>query len=465
MSLLTKGIGLVKKLKHKYDAQIKARTPVYLSPVRRIERVKTAKKVVAMTFDDGPSTMLPNPQGNHTEGLTITLMNILDSYNAKGTFDVIGSTAESYPDRPGKEGSASWGGVKFDHYPDINHDNEGGVVACPEIVDMLIRGGHEISNHTYEHILYGKKPFVYGGRSYLGDFAKVVADLEKLHDLLRDNHHYEIKLSRPPHYVDQIQRGINSYDAYALMNYQYVAASFDGAGWLPLSTYEQEVEAMWKPIQKALAQDENYFCGQIIFQKDGFNMARRTPVADGLAKQLKLLTDAGYEVVTVSELLEYSPFADLGEGDSYFAAVKQLDKKGFCVAYRDNTVRLVQPMTVGELCMTLFGKTTAKDRINRILQCDGRGNPTHPYSGAIDFAVQHGYYESFPELQFPSLKLDEVVTASVLRAFGERFFERSFDTLFQTKQSICGLRGEVLELLFCMLNEKEGIDSSLPKSV
>ena len=39
MSAVTKAIGLAKKLKHRYQDEIRARTPVYLSPVRRIERV------------------------------------------------------------------------------------------------------------------------------------------------------------------------------------------------------------------------------------------------------------------------------------------------------------------------------------------------------------------------------------------------------------------------------------------
>ena len=37
MSAVTKAIGLAKKLKHRYQDELRARTPVYLSPVRRIE--------------------------------------------------------------------------------------------------------------------------------------------------------------------------------------------------------------------------------------------------------------------------------------------------------------------------------------------------------------------------------------------------------------------------------------------
>ena len=266
MSVVTKCIGAAKKVKHRFEDEIKARTPVYVSPVRRVERVKTTERVVAMTFDDGPSRMAPNPVGEHKNGLTMELMETLEKYGAKGTFDVVGSTAENYPDEPGKHGSASWGGKRYDHYPDIGHDGEGGAQVCREEIDRLISGGHEITSHTYAHVLYGWKPLVYGRRHYLGDINKAVEDLKKLHTLLKERHNYTICLSRPPHYVDKIAPGLSSYDALSQLHYQYMAASFDGAGWLPLSSYEAEVEATWRPIERALTTNPDSLCGQIIFQ-------------------------------------------------------------------------------------------------------------------------------------------------------------------------------------------------------
>lgn len=449
MSLLTKGIGIVKKLKHRYDAKIKENTKVYISPVRRIERIKTDKKLLAMTFDDGPSHMLPNPVGNHSEGLTLTLMNILDSFGAKGTFDVIGSTAGNYPDKPGKEGSASWGGVKYDHYPDINCDDQGGVAASHEIVERLIKGGHEITNHSYAHILFGKKLLVYGARAFWGDFKKVLEDLKRNHRELSEHHDYEMKLARPPHYVDKIQKGLSSYDAYAMMNYQYMAASFDGAGWLPLADYEQEVKAMHMPISKALAEDENYFCGQIIFQKDGFNMARRTPVADGLAVQLKLLYDAGYEVITVSELLKISPFADLGEGDEFFEESKKLDLSDFCVAFSDNTVRTKQMMTRGELCMTFFGKKRIAEKIENIL--NNKQNYCkdvdlyHPYGAAIKYALDNGFIE-YVDSSEKVFEPDSIVKIEEVVKLIEQYTGRALNRNFMDADSTLN-RGRIIEMI------------------
>ena len=241
MSLLTKGIGLAKKVKHRFQNQIRERTPVYLSPVRRIEKVALAERVCALTFDDGPCRLPASPDGFDGKPLTLVLAETLEKYGAKGTFDVVGDTSGNYPDRAGKHGSATWGGVAYDHYPDFEKDSEGGALHCPELIGRLLQGGHEITSHTYSHVLFGRKNLVYGSRKTLSGLDEVVEDLEKLHALLREQHGYEIKLSRPPHYVDGIAGGFNSYDAYGKMGYQYMAASFDGAGWLPLDSYEAEV--------------------------------------------------------------------------------------------------------------------------------------------------------------------------------------------------------------------------------
>lgn len=393
MSLLTKGIGFAKKIKHHFQDEIRERTPVYLSPVRRIERVATHERLCAMTFDDGPCRLPANPDHFDGKPLTLVLMETLERYHAKGTFDVVGDTSTNYPDKPGKHGSASWGGISYDHYPDFGQDAQGGIAHCPELVERLLQGGHEITSHTYTHVLFGRKPLVYGRRQYLPDWEAVVDDLQKFHSTMQTQWQYEVTLSRPPHYVDTIRGGFSSYDAYALMGYQYMAASFDGAGWLPLATYEAEVEATWRPMEKLLRENPDYFAGQIIFQKDGYNMARRSPVADGLAQQLKLLQDYGYRVVTVSELMAHSPLRDVLPESPVGRAAKRLLENRWCVAYRDNTLRAEQPLTRGELAMMAYGWDAVPERMAmmktgtapfRDLSCQ------HPYAAAAKLAVQAG---------------------------------------------------------------------------
>ena len=121
---------------------------------------------------------------------TLELAEILERHGAKGSFDVVGDTSANYPDKPGKHGSASWGGVRYDHYPDFGQDANGGVVHCPELTARLLEGGHELTSHTYSHVLFGWKPLVYGQRKYLSGLEPVVEDLKRLHAYVEDTWHY-----------------------------------------------------------------------------------------------------------------------------------------------------------------------------------------------------------------------------------------------------------------------------------
>ena len=316
----------------------------YVGYTRRIERVKTGERICAMTFDDGPMGLPASPDRFEGKTLTDVLLDTLAQYGAKGSFDVIGDTSENYPDEAGKLGSAAWGGVKFDHYPDIHCDDKGGAVHNDRLIRRMLDEGHQITNHGYRHIIFGKKPFVYGAREYLPGFDAAVADLTRLDTLMRERYGYTLTLARPPHYVDKMAGGFTSYDVYERMGYQYMAASFDGAGWLPGATLEDEVNAMVEPMRRALEAGPDAFCGQIIFQKDGCNMLHRTPVAFALPKQLELLKSYGYRVVSVGELTEHSMFADLLPTHPLYAKVATLAKEK-PVAYSDNTVKLDRAMT------------------------------------------------------------------------------------------------------------------------
>lgn len=387
MSLIVKAGKLGKRI-------IKSVLPAekkYLSYTRRIERIKTKERICAMTFDDGPFSLPCSPDSFGSHSLTDILLDILNEYGAKGTFDVVGDTSGNYPDTAGKLGTASWGGIRYDHYPDFELDRFGGALVCEKQILRMINEGHQITNHGYRHIIFGKKPFVYGNRAYLGSLKAVVSDLTRLHSLMLEKYGYEMKLSRPPHYVDKIGDGFTSYDAYDLMDYQYLAASFDGRGWLPSTladssaAYEAEVDAMVSPVENALKQNPDFFCGQIIFQKDGYNMAKRTPVAHGLKKQLELLKKYGYRVVSVNELMQDSPFADLGKEDELFE--KMIAMPDRAVAFSDNTVRLCKHMTYGELAMLLCEKKTS---LSLLHEEKNRKGSAHRYFGAMKYCKEAG---------------------------------------------------------------------------
>ena len=117
-----------------------------------------------MTFDDGPMDLPAAPDRFGGKALTDVLLDTLAQYGAKGTFDVVGDTSENYPDEAGKEGSAAWGGVRYDHYPDIHRDDRGGALHNDRLIRRMLEEGHEITNHGYRHIIFERKPFVYGAR-------------------------------------------------------------------------------------------------------------------------------------------------------------------------------------------------------------------------------------------------------------------------------------------------------------
>ena len=370
--------NIARKVNAKIKKYKKAQNGKYLSPCRRIEFVNPPSegRFVAMTFDDGPTT-LPTTS-DASIGLTASLLDTLKKYDAKGTFDVIGTTHENYPDKEGELGNFTWSGVGYDHYPKYNDDMSAGAVNCPDLIERIINEGHEITSHTYSHRLFGPMRAVYGGRIPFNKLSEVVCDLEKLHSYMKDNFDYEIKLSRPPHYIDKIPDGSNSYDAYRVMGYNYMAASFDGAGWQPLDSYENEVKAMIEPLKKALEENPDALNGQIIFQKDGCNMNLRTPVCDALGEQLKLLTEYGYKVITVSELLELSPFEDVKNNCDEMVYIKKLLDKGHTIGYRNNTFAPDKPITKDEFMIMLTPPELF--RVNKALSYNDIKNIARDYA-------------------------------------------------------------------------------------
>jgi peptidoglycan/xylan/chitin deacetylase (PgdA/CDA1 family) len=332
----------------------------YLFPVRRMERFAPVKgqRVVAMTFDDGPMALPPNPVNTkygHNDSLTVLLTEIMASYGARGTFDIIGSTKENYPDRVGRLNTSKWGGTIHDHYPQFGKDEFAGAANQPALVGKLIAGGHELSNHGFRHVLFGPNKMVYGSRCHFRKLEDVSGDLLRLHKLIEKEHQYTMFFSRPPHYIDKIPDGYDAYDAYALMGYDYLAASFDGGGWLPSTgDYQADIRKMAEPLEKALRAEPDAMNGQIIFQKDGYNMSLMTPVGHALEEHLKLLNENGYRVVTVGELKRLSPFEDIDTGADYIEKLRALDGAGYVIGYKNNTFKPDKPLTHGEmLVMTL----------------------------------------------------------------------------------------------------------------
>ena len=75
----------------------------HLSYTRRIERVKTTRRICTMTFDDGPMDLPAAPDRFDGRSLTDILLDTLGEFNARGTFDVVGIPRTTIPTGP-----ASW---------------------------------------------------------------------------------------------------------------------------------------------------------------------------------------------------------------------------------------------------------------------------------------------------------------------------------------------------------------------
>lgn len=305
-----------------------------LYPVRRISRVllPRGERVCAMTFDDGPCGAFVTPDGG--TGLTEYLLSVLAEYSARVTFDIIGSTAGNYPDTEGTDGKFSWSGKKYDHYPLFGEDGLAGAENRPELVARMLAAGHELSNHTYSHRLFGPMRAVYGGRDFQSGIKEAADDTARLHLLVIEKFGYKMKLCRPPHYIDRA-RGGDAYDIMRYLGYNYLGASFDGAGWQPCNSEGDEVSAMTEPLRRALKADPDALCGQIIFEKDGCNMAKRVPVARALPEKLRILSEYEYKVIPVSEMTALSPFSDT-DHDILPFLLPMLDA-GHTVGYKNNT--------------------------------------------------------------------------------------------------------------------------------
>ncbi|MCT4628983.1 polysaccharide deacetylase family protein [Winogradskyella sp.] len=123
--------------------------------------IDTTHKVLYLTFDDGP-----------TPEITDWVLNTLKEYNAKATFFCIGKNIESHP----------------------------------EIFQSIIKAGHSIGNHTYNHL-----------KGWKTKTAQYIEDIEKTQQLIHSKHQaksnktvellhwdlelkdWDLKLFRPPY--------------------------------------------------------------------------------------------------------------------------------------------------------------------------------------------------------------------------------------------------------------------------
>lgn len=350
---------------------------VRASRVRRIARVcLPGQRVVAITFDDGP-----------TAGLTDSLLETLERHRAYGTFDVIGSTAANYPDRAGRSGTPFWSGRCSDHYASFGRDDEAGVQAQPELARQLATAGHELANHSYRHLAFGHERLVYRGRWSFASSREALDDQLRLHALCARVTGQQPRLARPPHYINVTADGYSAFDIYEAMGYQYLGASFDLGGWRRTrGGLDAAVAAAVAPLRAQLEADPAALCGQILFAKDGYNMSLDAVAPAALPLQLGLLRAHGYRVVTVSELLAQSPYADTPPDAPEVACALRLAACGVPVATRDNRLALEARLTYGELVAWLAGPV-----LPPVLAAGGTTRPLGAGARALAACRAHGW--------------------------------------------------------------------------
>ena len=198
---------------------------------KAIWEVKTNEKMVAITFDDGP----------HSE-YTPKILDILAKYNAKATFFVAGNKVES----------------------------------CPQILQRIVKEGHEVGNHTYHH---------YYDKNITEE--KLSKELEETKRIIWKTAHYTPKLYRPVggyHNDLIVDTAVKHGYLVTLWSWQQ-----DPRDWANPPAYK-----ISDHIIKALQP------GNIILLHD---WSYKPQTVEALETTLEYLYKHGYEAVTVSELL------------------------------------------------------------------------------------------------------------------------------------------------------------------
>lgn len=201
-----------------------------------IWEVKTKQKLIALTFDDGP-----DPKQ------TAEILELLKQYGAHSTFFVIGKRVARYP----------------------------------ELVRHMVASGHEVANHTYNHVYFDRHT----------SEQKIMEELTRTQEAIQTAAGYHATLFRPPggKYNELI---VNTAKR---MNLKSIMWSWHQ------DTKDWSLPGVQKITNKVLGNARN---GDIVLFHDFVSGSSQTKAA--LEVILPELQKQGYQFVTVSELLRHS---------------------------------------------------------------------------------------------------------------------------------------------------------------
>ena len=194
-------------------------------------RAETDENVIALTFDDGPHPYL-----------TDKILDILDKYDAKATFFVVGKMAELYP----------------------------------QVLKRVALKEHEIGNHTYSHLAESNS-----------NSGEIKQEIMKTEDLIFKLTAKKTFLFRPPTgYCCE-----NAVKMTSELGYKTVVWDIDTRDWAHKSP-----EKIFSEVKKYARS------GSIILFHDFIGKDSPTPYA--LELVLPWLKSQGYEFVTVGQMLQ-----------------------------------------------------------------------------------------------------------------------------------------------------------------
>ena len=194
------------------------------------------RKIIALTFDD-----VPDPR------FTPQLLDILRKYHVKATFFVVGSRAEKHPD----------------------------------LVARIIREGHAIGNHSYNHPEFGKLS--------MNEFRTQIIRTE---NILQVTAGYKPRLIRPPYGdISEQQLKWAKLHGYKLVNW-----NVDSLDWRGLSKTQVRNNILSRAGK-----------GAIILQHGGGGRGSDLKgTVQALPEVISIIRKRGYTFVTVPQMFQVS---------------------------------------------------------------------------------------------------------------------------------------------------------------
>jgi peptidoglycan/xylan/chitin deacetylase (PgdA/CDA1 family) len=192
------------------------------------------QKQVALTFDDGP-----NPR------FTPDILNLLEKYDARATFFVMGQHAVRYP----------------------------------RLVKKLVEAGHEVENHSFTHPRFPAQD----QETWLRELERTELELDILG--CPDHHLFRVPFS-------DYNKGLLHF--LTNIRQRLVLWSVDSADWREPDPLAIAVNVLSQVVPGAIV---------ILHDSDETGEADRQPTVEALELILPALKTRGYTCVTVSELL------------------------------------------------------------------------------------------------------------------------------------------------------------------